>query len=158
MDGTPQALPSRCCCLPGCSFAAREGFGIQRLSRHTPSPPALQLNPEDFGDIMAQLCMCYYAGERKKKKNSWDFSKLTGSFRNKTPVKAESFKNLCLLAECVGQGCASGSPFPTWHPIALLCTASTPLHSPHSSSVLPGQLMHKLVWHLQRSALWWIMI
>lgn len=48
--------------------AAGGGFGTQRLFMHQPSPPAFQLNPEDFGDIMAQLYMCYYVEEREEKK------------------------------------------------------------------------------------------
>lgn len=49
--------------------AAGGGFGTRRLFMHQPSPPAFQLNPEDFGDIMAQLCMCYYVEEREEKKH-----------------------------------------------------------------------------------------
>lgn len=38
---------------------------VCRLFPHQPSPPAFQLNLEDFGDVMAQLCICYYAGKKK---------------------------------------------------------------------------------------------
>lgn len=59
-------LPGWCCCSSA-AFTAGGGFCIRRLFMHQPSPPTFQLNPEDFGDIMAQLCIWYYAKEKKPK-------------------------------------------------------------------------------------------
>lgn len=61
---------------------------------HRPSP--FQLNPEDFGDIMAQLCVRYYAEERKKTTKPTTveiFQSCLGALGMKLPLRLLALKS-----------------------------------------------------------------